>query len=418
LRAFKKGGCITTRNDLFCFLCMVKVLLLHQHFNVPQKGGAVRSYYLAKALVDRGIAVIVITGHNEPGYHIEHVDGIEVHCLPVKYHNRFGFYKRGFSFMRFVTQTLRLSSRLKDLDLCYAISVPLTVGIAAMRISKRHSIPFLFEVGDLWPDAPVQLGFIRNGLLKKSLYAFERKIYKESAGIVALSTPIKSAVESKAPGKPVYLIPNMADTDFFNPVKKNEAAIARLGVEGKFVVSYIGATGFANGLDYFLECARVSAKALMPVHFFICGGGAMLEGLKKAAQQLSLSNLTFIPFRNRDGVRELLDVTDANFVCYRTVPVLETGSPNKYFDGLAAGKLTIVNFGGWMKDEIEAERCGFHIDPKQPADFVDKLTPFLRDGALLNAYGNAARRLAERKYSRKILSEKFFDIVSAFRKRG
>jgi glycosyltransferase involved in cell wall biosynthesis len=395
---------------------MVKVLLLHQHFNVPQKGGAVRSYYLAKALVDRGITVIVITGHNEGGYRVEHVDGIEVHYLPVKYHNRFGFYKRGFSFMRFVTQTLRLSSRFKDLDLCYAISVPLTVGIAAMRISKRHNIPFLFEVGDLWPDAPVQLGFISNRILKKSLYAFEKKIYKQSAGIVALSPAIKSAVESKAPGKPVYLIPNMADTDFFIPVKKEEAAIARFGVEGKFVVSYIGATGFANGLDYFLECARVSAKALLPVHFFICGGGAMLDGLRKAAQQLSLSNLTFIPFQNRAGVRELLSVTDANFVCYRTVPVLETGSPNKYFDGLAAGKLTIVNFGGWIRDEIETEGCGFYIDPKQPADFVNKLTPFLRDGTLLNTHGIAARRLAERRYSRKILSEEFHHIISAFTK--
>ena len=33
----------------------MKVLILHQHFNTPEKGGAIRSYYLAKALVDRGI---------------------------------------------------------------------------------------------------------------------------------------------------------------------------------------------------------------------------------------------------------------------------------------------------------------------------------------------------------------------------
>ena len=53
-----------------------------------------------------------------------------------------------------------------------------------------------------------------------------------------------------------------------------------------------------------------------------------------------------------------MNVTDATFICYKPVPILETGSPNKYFDGLARGKLILVNFGGWIKEEIEAKRCG------------------------------------------------------------
>jgi glycosyltransferase involved in cell wall biosynthesis len=129
--------------------------------------------------------------------------------------------------------------------------------------------------------------------------------------------------------------------------------------------------------------------------------------LTKNARQLGLSNLTFVGFQNREGVKELLNVTDASFISYKNVPILETGSPNKFFDGLAAGKLIIVNFGGWIKNEIEETHCGIFVDPTHPTDFVKKITPFLSDPIHLKNYQAAARQLGETKYSRKILSEKF-----------
>jgi glycosyltransferase involved in cell wall biosynthesis len=181
----------------------------------------------------------------------------------------------------------------------------------------------------------------------------------------------------------------------------------KFGVSGKFVVSYIGAVGVANGLDYFLECANSSRKAQLPIQFIICGEGALRERLKNNAAQLGLSNLTFVDFQNREGVKELLNVTDASFICYKNVPILETGSPNKFFDGLAAGKLIIINFRGWIKAEIEDARCGIFVDPAHPTDFVKKISSFLSDPVQLKNYQAASRQLGEIKYSRKILSQKF-----------
>ena len=85
-------------HDAFLYFAQVKVLILHQHFKIPTIGGAIRSYYLARALVERGVGVVVITGHNEKYYRSENIDGIQVHYLPVPYDNRFGFYRRIFSF--------------------------------------------------------------------------------------------------------------------------------------------------------------------------------------------------------------------------------------------------------------------------------------------------------------------------------
>ena len=388
----------------------MKILILHQHFHTPQTGGALRSYYLARALSDRGIQTVVITAHNERGYRRQDVEGVEVHYLPVVYDNKFGFTARGISFLRFAWKSARLAGQWRDVSMCYAMSVPLTVGLAAGWMKRRHKIPFLFEVGDLWPDAPIQLGYVQNYFLRRFLYALEKWIYRQADSIVALSPAIQSAIEKKTPGKSVHLIPNMADVDCFRPAPKEEQLERKFDVREKFVVTYAGAVGVANGLDYFLEIARASHKANLPIQFFLCGEGAVLDRLKANAGRLGLRNLTFVGFQNREGVRDLLSVSDAAFVCYKNVPVLETGSPNKYFDGLAAGKLIVINFGGWIKKEIEENRCGIYVDPRDPSDFAAKIRTFLEDKGLLKQYQEAARRLGETRYSRDMLSAKFADL--------
>lgn len=338
------------------------------------------------------------------------MEGIEVHYLPIAYKNRFGFYKRSRSFINYIIQSVRVAKTLKGIDVCYAMSVPLTIGLAAIWLKKLHKIPYIFEVGDLWPDAPIQIGVIKNYFFKQALYSLEKTIYEQAQSVVALSPMIKDAIVKKAPGTNVHLIPNMADTEFYMPEAKNPVLENKFGVTSKFVVSYIGAIGYANGLDYFLECARNCQKASLPVHFMLCGDGGMAKRLQQSAKTIQLNNLTFIPFTNRNGVKELLNVTDASFISYKPLAVLETGSPNKYFDGLAAGKLIVINFGGWIKDEIEKYSCGFYSDSKHPTDFTQKIQVYLNNPALLKQSQQASRKLAEEKYSRLKLSEAFSTI--------
>jgi glycosyltransferase involved in cell wall biosynthesis len=120
-----------------------------------------------------------------------------------------------------------------------------------------------------------------------------------------------------------------------------------------------------------------------------------------------LNNLSFIPQQNRDGVREVMNVSDAVLVSYKPLPVLETGSPHKYFDGLAAGKLVIVNVKGWMKDEVEKNGCGISVDAKNPDDLLNKVAAFISSPDRLKSFQASSRKLAEALYSRKLLGEAF-----------
>src|SRR5260221_698280 len=113
-------------------------------------------------------------------------------------------------------------------------------------MKRRHKIPFLFEVGDLCPDAPIQLGYVQNYFLRRFLYALEKWIYRQADSIVALSPVIQSDIEKKMPGKTIHLIPNMADVDCFRPAPKEARLEKKFELQKKFVVTYAGAVGVAN----------------------------------------------------------------------------------------------------------------------------------------------------------------------------
>lgn len=396
--------------ERFSFLCVVNILLFHQHFNTPKQGGAIRSYYLATALVRKGHRAVVITSCACAKGRTETIDGIEVIYLPVPYNNRFTFYARSLSFIRFVLAAIRAARPYRSFDLCYAISAPLTVAVCARWMKWRYGMPYWFEVGDLWPDAPIELGYIRNPLFKKLLFALEKSIYQNALGVVALSAPIGEAILRKAPGTRVEVITNMADCDFFRPepLEPDQTPAAA----HPLVISYIGALGVANGLHHVLICAEESMKNKLPVRFILCGDGAMLDELKAVASSKALDNVSFAGFVNRDGVKEILKQTDAVFISYLPSPILETGCPNKYFDGLASGKLIIVNFGGWIRSEVEASQCGVFIDQHLPGAFTTKLMTFLTDPGLLTTAQRNARHLAEGKYTRTEIGDRFASLFS------
>lgn len=391
----------------------MKVLILHQHFKTPQTGGAIRSYYLAKALKEHGHEPVVVTADHEGNERVEMIEGIEIRYVSVVYDNSFGFYARGWSFLKFVFLAGGEARRVGKVDLCYAISVPITVSIIARWMRFWRRVPYILEVGDLWPDAPIELGFVKNELFKKLLFRIERLAYRKAKAIVALSPDIKKVVESRAPGKSVYLVPNMSDCEFFTPEVKSPSLERDFGVQGKFVISYVGALGFANGLDYLLECARMSLKASLPVHFLVAGDGALRDRLIKNASDLGLTNVTFLPFTDRDGVKRIMNVTDAVFVCYRNAKVLSTGSPNKFFDGLAAGKMIIVNFTGWIEEQIIANNCGVVLDARNPTDFVAKMSPVVQDRLRINSSQESARKLALSRYDSKKLTAQWVGWLSS-----
>lgn len=394
----------------------MRILYIHQYFKTPEEGGSLRSYYLASALAKAGHEVVLLTAHNREAYEVRHINGIEVHYLPVFYSNKLSSFGRSKAFLRFLWQAGRLLVQLAPYDLCYLSSTPLTVGLLALYARQRLKAPYIFEVRDLWPEAPIQLGFIKNPALKVALRKLEQMLYKRAEAVVALSPGMEDGIRKVAPATPVHLIPNMADCSFFQPTPKKRDLARLLGLENSFVISYLGAAGLANHLEYLLQAAQACQGHRLPVKFLIAAEGSRLHVIKEEAAQSGLQNILFVSYGSKEQVREWLSISDAVYTSFGPHPILKTNSPNKFFDGLAAGKLSIVNTPGWLKEVVEEHCCGFYAQAENPGNFIEQLKPFLENTSLLQQYQQNARRLAEEKFSRELLSKKLLRLIDTVEK--
>lgn len=384
----------------------MKILYVHQYFKTPKEGGGIRSYHLAKGLAAKGHEVTMITAHHGPSK-VMTINGVSVHYLRVPYKNQFGFVRRVWAFLRFVYLAKKAINKLPKFDLAYVMSTPLTTGLIALHVKEKYNIPYYFEVGDLWPEAPIKMGVIRNSILKNLLYRFEKKCYFEAQKVVALSPAIRNYIEANSPETRVYVLPNISDNEFFKPSTNFPKYFTH---ENPFRIAYTGTFGAANHLQFLVEAARQCEAEKVPVLFSLMGKGATLNKIKR--QGKDLKNIRFYPFGTAREVRNLLDKQDAVYISFKNLEILNTGSPNKFFDGLAAGKLIVVNFGGWIRNVIEKNKCGFYHDPLNPVEFARKLSVFINNPSLLLKYQKRSRDLAESYYDKNLQVNKLLKILN------
>ncbi|GAB3656098.1 glycosyltransferase family 4 protein [Echinicola sediminis] len=382
----------------------MRIVYVHQYFLTPEEGGAVRSYHLAKGMVDAGIDVEVITAHNKLEYDFKIISGVKVHYLPVAYDNKFGFIKRVYAFIDFVRQAKRLLQKIHRPDLLYITSTPLTTGLIGLWAKRKMALPYIFEVRDLWPEAPVQVGAIRHSMLKKALYKMEKRIYQHALKVVALSPGIRNYIYEKVPEAHISLIPNFSDVDFFKPVQtKDKTYLETLGwKEDRLTLAYAGAIGDVNALEDLLELAKAAQDSGKDWQFGIMGKGRKLAALKQKAGALKLKNLAFLPFGDKDAVRKLLSVSDVAVISFDQLPVLRTNSPNKFFDALAMGKAILINHRGWIHDLVMRNGLGLYYDIKKPISTVGELEKLDENPGMLKAMGKRARNLAEMHFTKEM----------------
>lgn len=391
---------------------MKKLVYIHQYFKTPEEGGALRSYYISKGMVDHGIEVELITSHNKAMYEQKNIDGIRVHYLPIQYSNYYSISKRYIAFLKFAFAAIKLSKKLPTPDLFYVTSTPLTVGMIALWFKWTQKIPYIFEVRDLWPEAPIQMGIIKSSLLKYLTIKLEKTIYKQADKIIALSPGIEKGIINKFKKANISMIPNMADIDFFQKPSPNIAASPAGGHEKKeLVIGYFGTFGIANNLEYILDVALECQKAKLPITYQLIGDGVRKKDIELKAIQMNLHNVDFLPHQNRSDIRGLLQQIDACFTCFLNITILETNSPNKFFDGLASGKLVIVNTQGWLKELVEENKCGFYTDPAKPENFPLLIEPFIRDKNLLKSYQKNSLQLGKTSFSKEKLVDEVCSLV-------
>lgn len=391
----------------------MKILYIHQYFVTPEEPGGTRSYWLAKELVINGHEVVMLTSSDkyEEEIHIRMVDGIKVYYIHNEYYQSMTVFQRLRSFFRFMYKSSKISFFQKNIDLVFVTSTPLTVGVPALLIKLFKRIPYIFEVRDLWPEVPIQMGALTNPIAKFFARSLEKLIYKHARHVIALSPGMQDGIIKYIPRDKTSVISNMSKIDDFSPRVKDECLIQKLNIKpNSFKIVHFGSLGIANGVDVIIESAKI-LKTDPSVEFLFLGGGSTEEKLIHECERQGLYNVKFLGKFPMKMTSEIVNLCDVSIVSFKDIPILYTNSPNKLFDSLSAGKPIIVNSAGWTKDLVEENRCGMYVNPNDPMDLVNKVK-FLKDNPeLVVKMGRNSRLLAENVYDKSLLSKKFVEII-------
>src|SRR5918992_3684851 len=197
----------------------MQILYLHQFFITREGVGGTRSYEFARRFVARGHGVRMVTA----GSGTREQEGIEVAGVRAAYSDymaatALSYPRRMLAFASFALAATAAALRGPRPDVILATSPPLTMALPALAARLRHRAPFVFEVRDLWPEAPIQMGALRGRLLQWAARALERFVYARAAAVVALSPGIRDGnVAAGVPAAKVELVPNASDLELFSP---------------------------------------------------------------------------------------------------------------------------------------------------------------------------------------------------------
>jgi glycosyltransferase involved in cell wall biosynthesis len=396
----------------------VRVLYLHQFFTTRGGTGGTRSYEFARHLTGAGHEVTMVTAAREGSPARERIDGIDV----IRVRGGHSDYMRATGhrdsrriagFGGFALASTRAALAAPRPDVVFATSPALTIAIPGIAAARRHRAPLVFEVRDLWPRAPIEMGALANPAAKRAARLLERRAYRASAEIVALSPGMRAGViEAGVDPARVTLIPNASDLDLFRPDLDPGDLRERLGLGERFVAAYFGTMGEANDLSQVVEAAALlRARGRDDVVFVLQGDGKRRAGIEAEVERRGLTNVVLAPAGDKHSAARLAAAADVCLTIFKDVPVLATNSPNKLFDTFAAGRPAIVNTGGWQRELVETNEAGLYARPGDPDDLADQVLRLRDDPEMARAYGANARRLAETEFDRRLLAERLRGVL-------
>ncbi|WP_019988556.1 glycosyltransferase family 4 protein [Rudanella lutea] len=405
------------------------ILLIHPYFLPEDSAGSGRWNETVRYWTAAGHRVTVLAGsvHYLSGKTFARADDTEqtgqgLHVIRVRmsrWYNR-GRMGRLWAYATFFGASLwaGLWRVPGPVDLILATSPPLTVGLTGWLLSRLYRKPLVLELRDLWPDAPVQLGYLHHPLAKKLAYALEAFLYRKATHIVTLTTAFEEVLigQKGAPRANLSTVTNGADLALTERVlqtvdRRDFRQKQRL--EGYFWIIYAGAHGPANGLAVVLDAAE--ALHLHRVGFLLLGDGPEKPSLQAEAARRGLVNVRFLAALPKPEVIRWIAAADAGLVLMRPTPIFDTMLSAKLPDYLACRKPVLVGIDGLSRRLAEQHAFGRYVDPTKPGQWIDAIRLYLESPDSVTSHGNNGYQYVCAQADRRVLAHRYLTILDRVR---
>lgn len=399
---------------------MKKIIWIVNEYNFPDAVKS-RQTNLCKLLNDYGYDAYIISGSvdNKSGKNsisknekIRYVETNEAKGYYIYTSSYSRYCERVLVALQFQSRIWKYRKKLPNPDVIVSDFSGL-FGYVFLKWKKKYNTKIIYDVLDLWPEAFVDMGYLRkSSIIAKFLYHMEHKTYRSADGIIFSMQGGRQYLIDKGWSKEVGGDVDTSDIGYLNngvdldtvDKQKVEYHLDDEDLQSdKFKVVYLGSISAFNGIDVLVETARILKKRnIKNVDILIYGYGNQEEKLKKLSKDYELDNIKFKGALDKKYAMSLLCQGDVNVFTFKETDILKYGvSPNKLFMYFASGKpvLSMIKPG---YDLIEENCAGMSVE-NNPEIISEAIIKFSQmEKKQYDLYCKNARELA-RKYDYKEL---------------
>jgi glycosyltransferase involved in cell wall biosynthesis len=406
----------------------MNILLINHYAGSKSHGMEFRPFYMAREWVRAGHNVKIIAASYS---HIrakrpvvktnpldEKIEGIQYrwYLTPTYHGNGLGRVKNMLSFIfQIWKDTNRIAVEFKPNVVIASSTYPMDIW-SAKRIANLSKAKLIFEVHDLWPLSPIELG----GMSKWHPFIMcvqiaEDYAYKHADKVVCMLPKALPYMQSRGmnPNKFAYIPNGIDDSEWLNPIPLDtdfRQKINALRNQQLPIIGYAGTHGLANALDTLLDAAKLLVGK---ANIVMVGTGPARAKLLERVSQENISNVLMLPAIDKKMIPSFLASIDIAYIGWHLNPLYRFGiSPNKLMDYMMASK-PIIHAVVAGNDPVADAKCGFTVPPNQPdaiSDAVIKISSLSLADRL--EMGNRGRTYILKNQTYKVLAHRFLQAIT------
>lgn len=382
-------------------------IIIANRFYFPDESATSRMVTsLARSLVRRGAVVHIVTSdahhdspRREPPEAVE--QGVIVHRVRSTALGRHRTWRRALDYLTFhFGAARRVRALAAPGDVVIVCTDPPLLSVSLLAALWNRDAVMVNWLHDLFPEAAIQLGVVKSGLLAKLLVRLRNVSLRAATTSVApMPRMAEFLVRSGIPADRLEVIRHWSDGLEIQPVAREANALRRdWRLDGKFVVGYSGNFGRVHEFGTILDAAE-RLLADPRIAFLFIGSGHRRAWFEGEVRRRGLSNVVMKPLQPRTRLAESLGAADVHLISL--LPELEACSvPSKLYGVLAAGRpvLFVGDRDGEVATVVRNGGCGASVAVGDPAALAGRILALAGDEAIRHTMGEAARRLFETDY--------------------
>ena len=357
----------------------MRVLIVNYEYPPVGGGAATAAEGIAKALIQLGHRVVVMTGRFKDQAKSCQENGVDIHRIPslrraidrCSMWEMMSFLCAGLIFGPAIIKKYRIEAAI--------VFFSLPCGPIGFLGRRLYGVPYVVSLrgGDV-PGAEPSLRWIHS-----LLRPIRRAVLKNSVAVVANSEGLRKMAEAADPLQ-VQLIPNGVDTIRFVPPPLKPARN-----ENVLRILFVGRFQNQKNLPFLLKQVAKLQPSTFELH--LVGDGPLRKSLRDLANELGIAESTaWHGWVSRAALRDLYQWADC-----LVNPSLYEGMSNVVLEAMASGLPVVASNVPGNRSLVVDGQTGFLIELDHPSGAVPALTQLYDTNTRLRLGENARRRVVQ-----------------------